>query len=98
MPSLQAPRGRLLTPVMNEPSGVKSVAFHTDALSPLKFVTRMRCPSKAAARGVLRSLPVRVASTKGWASGLPAESFTRTTVTEAELELGTQMFVPSKIG
>jgi hypothetical protein len=90
MPSLQAPRGRVFVPVANEPSGVRSVAFHNDTLSPVKFVARILCPSKATAMGALSPLPVRVATT------VPVEA--RTTVTESAAEFGTQIFVPSKIG
>jgi hypothetical protein len=89
-PSLHAPAGVLLAPVLTEPRGLRSAAFHSDTLSPLRFVTSMRSPSKAATNGVSNPLPVSVARI--------APVNARTTVTVFELPLGTQMFVPSKTG
>src|SRR5262249_54517176 len=89
-PSLQAPTGSVFAPVAKDPSVVSSAAFHSETLSPLKFASRMRCPSNAAAVGTFKPLPVRVASTA------PVEA--RTTETELEIRLGTQTFVPSKTG
>ena len=77
-------------PVENDPSGVRSPAFQSETLLPPAFVTRTRCPSNAAVAGPLIPFPVKVASTA------PLEA--RTTETESEKLLGTQMFVPSKIG
>ena len=54
------------------------------------FATMTRSPSKAAAQGLLRPLPVSVCST--------APDDARTTVTELLPLFGTQMFVPSKTG
>ena len=59
-PSLQAPSGPVLAPVEKEPMGVKSAAFQSETLSPPGFVTRTRCPSRAAARRAFNPLPVSV--------------------------------------
>ena len=90
MPSLQAPKGPVLAPVGKEPRGVRSAAFQRETLLPEELVTRMRWPSKAAAEGSFNPLPVNV-----WMTA-PVEA--RTTETELEEALGTQMFVPSKAG
>src|SRR5262249_27783129 len=90
MPSLQAPNGAEVSPRLTEPSGDRLVALQRETVSPFGLVTRIRCPSKAAALGAFKSFPVRVANTT------PLEA--RTTETEADPLLGTQMFVPSKMG
>ena len=79
IPSLHAPLGAVPGPVPKEPSGVRSAAFQSETLlaPAVLFVTRMRCPSKAAELGPFRPLPVRVARIA------PLEA--RTTVTEVEL-------------
>jgi hypothetical protein len=48
MPSLHAPKGNVFAPVETVPIGVGSVAFQSDTLFPVMFVTKMRWPSKAA--------------------------------------------------
>src|SRR4030095_9178521 len=88
-PSLQAPNGWVSAAVLTEPRGVKSVAFHSETLLLMMFVTSMRSPSNAELTGPDNPLPVSVASTA------PVDA--RTTVTAFE-PLGTQMFVPSKTG
>src|SRR5258708_24591256 len=90
MPSRQAPNGNVSDPVWKDPRIVRSAAFQSETLSPLLFVTSTRCPSNAAAIGKFSPLPVRVCRTA------PFEA--RTTETELELALGTQMFAPSKTG
>jgi hypothetical protein len=88
-PSLQAPIGVVVAPVLTEPSGVRSAAFHSETLSPKMLVTSIRSPSNAAACGPFNPLPVSVASTA------PVDA--RTTYMPFEPS-GTQMFVPSKTG
>lgn len=89
-PSLQAPSGPVAEPVLNEPSGVKSVAFHSETLLPFVFVINIRSPSNAGMNGPFSPLPVSVARIA------PVDA--RTTVTLFAAELGTQIFVPSKTG
>src|SRR4029077_6734586 len=90
MPSLHAPVGFVLAPVGNEPIGVRSAAFHIDTLFPTLLVTRTRCPSNAAWKGLFSPFPVSVART------MP--SLARTTLTDESDPLGTQMFEPSNTG
>src|SRR5580765_7495346 len=90
MPSLQTPTGWLEIPVEKLPRTERSAAFQRDTESPEMFVTRMRSPSKAACAGEARPLPVKVASR--------APLVARTTDTEPDAKLGTQMFAPSKAG
>src|SRR5258708_29107214 len=85
-PSLQAPNG--LFTKKNVPIELRSVACHIETLSA--FVTRMRSPSNAAELGEFKPLPLSVARSA------PFEA--RTTVTVLLPMLGTQMFVPSKVG
>src|SRR5215813_5373720 len=86
MPSLQAPNEPV--PIGNDPTGVRSAAFHTVIAVP-PLVTRTRSPLNATEMGA--AMPaVSVCRTA------PVEA--RTTVTEALPVLGTQMFDPSKAG
>src|SRR5215471_1999211 len=89
-PSLQAPNGEVLEPVAKDPSVVRSAAFQSETLLLPPLVTSTRSPSNAATAGPFRPLPISVCRTA------PFEA--RTTETELELLLGTQMFVPSKTG
>ena len=88
-PSLHAPICPVPGAVGNEPRGVRSAAFQRETMLPVSFVTRTRCPSKAAATGEVNPFPVSVFRIE------PFEA--RTTETEPE-KLGTQRFVPSKAG
>src|SRR5262249_47493201 len=90
MPSLQTPCGPVAAPGSKEPSGVMSAAFHRETWLVAPFVIRTRCPSNATAVGSPSPLPVIVWSTA------PVEA--RTTETEREPALGTQMFEPSNAG
>jgi hypothetical protein len=83
-PSLQTP----LAGSDNVPSGVRSAAFQSE--TPAAVVMRTRCPSKAVDSGEFNPLPVSVRRT--------APFDARTTETELESTLGTQMFAPSKTG
>src|SRR5262249_10800222 len=49
IPSLHAPLGFVAAPVGKLPIVVRSAAFQSATLLPLRAVTRTRCPSKAAA-------------------------------------------------
>src|SRR5262249_19805855 len=89
-PSLHAPKGAVLAPVWEKLIADRSAPFQSDTTLPSLFVTRTRSPSNAAWTGEFNPLPVRVSRTA------PEEA--RTTVTELESRLGTQMFVPSKTG
>src|SRR6185295_7653002 len=92
-PSLHAPYGFVDDPVETVPIGVKSDAFHSETLLPLRFAVSIRSPSNATLIGPFRPLPVRVART------VPASDPVALTTTNAfEFKLGTQMFVPSKAG
>src|SRR5262249_54268187 len=90
IPSLQAPNGVDPAPVERDPMAERSAAFQSETLAPVLFVTRTRRPSNAATMGPSRPFPVRVRSRT------PVEA--RTTETEFEVSLGTQMFVPSNTG
>ena len=63
-PSLHAPNGIEPgpVPVLTKPSGVRSVAFHSETPGVTsEFVTNMRSPSNAAHLGWLNPLPISVA-------------------------------------
>src|SRR5262245_30109354 len=90
VPSLQAPKGVVSTPVEKELIADRLAAFQSDTALPALFVTRTLSPSNAAWTGEFNPLPVRVSRTA------PEEA--RTTVTELDCRLGTQMLVPSKTG
>jgi len=83
-PSLQAPYGPMDESVKTPTIGLRSAAFQTERLLPLRFVTSMRSPSNAAVLGVVKKLPVSVARTA------PFEA--RTTDTELDPLFGTQIF------
>jgi hypothetical protein len=63
-PSLHAPNGTVPgpVPVLTKPSGVRSVAFHSETPGVTsESVTNMRSPSNAAHLGWLNPLPISVA-------------------------------------
>src|SRR5215475_9467418 len=88
-PSLQTPPGRVPIPVENDPRGERSAAFQRETVSLTPLEIRTRSPSKPEKLGLDSPLPVSVATT------VPLEA--RTTEIEDELELTTQMLVPSKV-
>src|SRR5262245_27137358 len=90
MPSLHAPPAEAPNPTY--PIGVRSAALNNETPSwvNVESVIRILSPSKAAAIGWARPLPVSVARTA------PVDA--RTTLTELGLKLGTHTAFPSKIG
>ena len=90
-PSLAAPKGVLPDPVENVPIVVKSAAFQSETLFASGLVRHEHALSvERRDRRKFEPLPVSVARTA------PLEA--RTTETEFDIWLGTQMLVPSKIG
>ena len=77
-------------PVAKDPRGVRSAAFQRETLWPEEICHQHSLAIECGRTGPFNPLPVRVARTA------PVEA--RTTETESEMLLGTQIFVPSKIG
>src|SRR5262249_53316532 len=89
IPSLQMPEGFVEAPVDTEPRAVRSAALKSETVFWTVLETMTLWPSKAAAKGVPRPLPVRTERID------PVDA--RTTLT-TPLALGTQMLEPSKTG